>query len=43
MVIMCTAKTSQEAEIEFRQLGANHILHKPFKPLQLADFLSKLS
>lgn len=43
VVIMCTAKTSQEAEMELRELGANHVLHKPFKPLQLADFLSKLA
>ncbi|KMK64951.1 response regulator [Puniceibacterium sp. IMCC21224] len=42
IIIMCTAKTSSEAEAEFRSLGANHVLHKPFKPLKLADFLRQL-
>lgn len=41
-IVMCTAKTSLEAEREFRALGADHILHKPFKPLKLADYLRSL-
>lgn len=42
-IVMCTAKTSPEAEVEFRALGADHILHKPFKPLQLAKYLRALN
>ena len=38
-VVMCTARTSAEAEAEFRKLGADHVLHKPFKPLKLADYI----
>ena len=38
-VVMCTARTSAESEFEFRALGADHVLHKPFKPLQLAAYL----
>lgn len=41
-VVMCTAKTSVEAEREFRELGAHHVLHKPFKPLKLAGYLRSL-
>ncbi|WP_458790928.1 response regulator [Yoonia sp. MH D7] len=41
-IIMCTAKTSQEAEQELKALGANQILHKPFKPVKLASFLRNL-
>ena len=41
-VVMCTAKTSAEAEEEFRSLGAHYVLHKPFKPLKLADYLRSL-
>lgn len=41
-IVMCTAKTSVEAENEFRALGADYILHKPFKPLKLAQFLRTL-
>jgi len=38
-IIMCTAKTSQEAEKELKESGADEVLHKPFKPLKLADYL----
>ncbi|MEP2920395.1 response regulator [Sulfitobacter sp.] len=38
-IVMCTAKTSQESEIELMSLGANQILHKPFKPVKLAEYL----
>ena len=41
-VVMCTAKTSVESEQEFRDLGADHVLHKPFKPLKLAGYLRSL-
>jgi DNA-binding response OmpR family regulator len=41
-IIMCTAKTSQEAEKELKALGADQILHKPFKPIKLADYLRHL-
>tara|TARA_R110002020_G_scaffold445106_1_gene656947 strand:+ start:205 stop:564 length:360 start_codon:yes stop_codon:yes gene_type:complete len=40
--VMCTAKTSIEAEQEFLALGADHVLHKPFKPLKLAAHLRSL-
>ena len=42
VIVMCTAKTSLEAEQEFRALGADHVLHKPFKPLKLAAHLRTL-
>ena len=42
VIVMCTARTSAEAEAEFRALGADHILHKPFKPLKLAAYLRSL-
>ncbi|MBL3706025.1 response regulator [Sulfitobacter sp. BDSS02] len=41
-IVMCTAQTSLEAEKEFREAGADCILHKPFKPLKLAGFLRSL-
>ncbi|AML50467.1 response regulator [Falsihalocynthiibacter arcticus] len=41
-IVMCTAKTSPEDEQELRALGADHVLHKPFKPLKLADYLRNL-
>lgn len=41
-IVMCTAKTSPESEKKFRDLGADHILHKPFKPLKLADFIRSI-
>jgi CheY-like chemotaxis protein len=41
-IVMCTAKTSQEAERELKALGADQLLHKPFKPVKLASFLRKL-
>lgn len=41
-IVMCTAKTSAEAEVEFRSLGADFVLHKPFKPLKMADYLRGL-
>ncbi|MFC6641000.1 hypothetical protein [Sulfitobacter profundi] len=40
---MCTAKTSPESEKKFRALGADYILHKPFKPLKLADFIRSIA
>lgn len=42
-VVMCTARTSAEAEAEFRSLGADHVLHKPFKPLKLADYIRSVT
>lgn len=42
VIVMCTAKTSVESETRFRALGADHVLHKPFKPLQLAAYLRTL-
>ena len=42
IIVMCTARTSPEAEQEMRALGANYILHKPFKPLGLATYLRGL-
>lgn len=42
IIVMCTARTSSESEEEFRALGADHVLHKPFKPLKLADYLRGL-
>jgi DNA-binding response OmpR family regulator len=41
-IVMCTAKTSVEAEREFRSTGADYVLHKPFKPLKLAEYLRGL-
>ncbi len=41
-IVMCTAKTSQEAEHELKALGADQILHKPFKPVKLAGYLRDL-
>ncbi len=41
-IVMCTAKTALEFEEEFRALGADEVLHKPFKPLQLAEYLRNL-
>lgn len=42
IIVMCTARTSPEAEQEMRTFGANYILHKPFKPLSLASYLRGL-
>lgn len=42
-IVMCTARTSPEAEAEFRALGADHVLHKPFKPLRLAQYLRDIA
>ncbi len=42
-IVMCTARTSPEAEVEFRALGADHVLHKPFKPLRLAQYLRDIA
>lgn len=42
-IVMCTAKTSAELEQEVRALGADHVLHKPFKPLKLAAYLRSLA
>ena len=41
-IVMCTAKTSVESEQELRSFGADHVLHKPFKPLKLTEFLRKV-
>lgn len=41
-IVMCTAKTSLEAEQELLANGADQVLHKPFKPLTLAKFLRSL-
>ncbi|EAQ02403.1 two-component response regulator [Pseudooceanicola batsensis HTCC2597] len=43
IIVMCTARTSAESEAEFRALGADHILHKPFKPLKLAEYIRSLT
>ncbi|WP_163852095.1 response regulator [Pseudooceanicola aestuarii] len=43
IIVMCTARTSAESEAEFRALGADHILHKPFKPLKLAEYIRSIS
>ncbi|MBU2961607.1 response regulator [Citreicella sp. C3M06] len=42
-IVMCTARTSPESEAEFRGLGADHVLHKPFKPLKLADYIRSIA
>ncbi|SEN53831.1 response regulator [Palleronia pelagia] len=42
-IVMCTARTSSEAEEELRKLGADHVLHKPFKPLKLAEFIRSVA
>ena len=38
-IIMCTAKTLKEAETELMEMGADQVLHKPFKPVKLAEYL----
>lgn len=42
IIVMCTAMTLAESEAGFRALSADHLLHKPFTPLQLADTLRQL-
>jgi len=41
-IVMCTAKTSQETEQELKAMGADRVLHKPFKPVKLAGYLRQL-